>query len=652
MTDAGCEQDKMPKTMVASSDWSSLDAGDFERLRHIIEGTASATGNEYFEKLVEELARALGTNHAFVSEFRPPQRIHTVAFWSKGRIVANIDYDLPNTPCQEVIEGGFCFYPQGLQQRYPETEPGIEGYIGVPLLARDGQVMGHLCVFHESALPDNRRHLAMFRICAIRAAAELERAHMQQGMRDLFEEAPIAYVHEGLDTRFIRANRTAQRILGITADEVAGAVGSSFVPDTPDARRRLDEAFANIGSNEATHPDGLVLELRRRSDGRQVFIQWWSRPDPSGTYTRTMFVDITARVLAEQEQARLAAQNSYLLEEIKSVHNFEEIVGSSKGLQRVLDQVRRVAPAEATVLITGESGTGKELIARAIHSGSNRADKPFIKINCAALPTSLVESELFGHEKGAFSGAIQRRIGRFELANTGTIFLDEIGEVPLDVQVKLLRVLQEREFERIGSNQTLKTDVRVIAATNRDLPKSIKEGEFRADLFYRLNVFPIHLPPLRERHDDIPSLVRFFVQKYAPRVGRRVDSVAADTMSALTRYPWPGNIRELENIIERALILGSSAELTLDEDILAIPAAGAVISTSAPVGNGNGIPHPDDAGGNDLAAVQRQHILSMLRETHWIIEGVRGAAARLGMKPGTLRHRMKKLGIERSIPGS
>ncbi|MEO8313623.1 MAG: sigma 54-interacting transcriptional regulator [Pseudomonadota bacterium] len=647
----------MMRAVEASSDWSALDARDFELLRQIIEGTASAIGNEYFEKLVENLAAAIGTNHAFISEFTPPRRIRTLAFWSGGRIIDNLEYDLPGTPCEEVFEGGFCYYPSGLQQRYPETEPGIESYIGVPLKARDGSVLGHLCVLDEKPLADEPRRLAMFRICAIRAAAELDRLHQDRDLNDLFDEAPIAYVHEGLDTRFIRANRAALRILGLRADQVSGTFGRSFIPDTPEARRRLQEAFDSVG--RGTDTSGVVLELQRRDDGRQIFIQWWSKPARDGDFTRTMFVDITERVLMEQEQARLKEQNSYLIEEIKSVHNFEEIVGASNGLVRVLDNVRRVAPAGATVLITGESGTGKELIARAIHSASARADKPFVKVNCAALPTSLVESELFGHERGAFSGAIQRRVGRFELANGGTIFLDEIGEVPMDVQVKLLRVLQEREFERIGSNQTIRTDVRVIAATNRDLLKSIKAGDFRADLYYRLNVFPIHMPPLRERREDIPLLVRFFVQKYASRIGRRVDSIAPEAMNALVRYPWPGNIRELENIIERALILSSSPELSIDAELLAVPAD---VAHDAPAHvNGlrlaaalSGVPATESNGGasdeedNALDSVQRQHILTTLRDTNWVIEGSRGAAARLGMKPGTLRHRMKKLGIARS----
>jgi formate hydrogenlyase transcriptional activator len=309
-------------------------------------------------------------------------------------------------------------------------------------------------------------------------------------------------------------------------------------------------------------------------------------------------------------------------------------------------KVTRVAPTDASVLITGESGTGKELIARALHSRSTRAEKPFIKVNCAALPVSLVESELFGHERGAFSGAIQRRIGRFELAHTGTIFLDEVGEMPLDVQVKLLRVLQEHEFERIGNSDPIKSDVRVLAATNRDLQKSMREGGFRSDLFYRLNVFPIALPPLRERLGDIPVLTHFFVQKHAPRLARRIEVVEAESLRRLTQYSWPGNIRELENIIERALILGSTPVLRIEPDLLNIeehypmPSVQEAAMKSAPLSANPG---------SDLDSIQREHILNVLREVHWVIEGSDGAAVRLGLKPGTLRHRMKKLRITRSI---
>ena len=450
--------------------------------------------------------------------------------------------------------------------------------------------------------------------------------------RDLYEEAPIAYVREDLESRLISANRAALRILGLEPGDVPGILGASLVPDTPDAQRRVKEALASVG--RGTDTSGVVLELRRKSDGRPVWIQWWSRPEPNGRYTRTMFLDITERVLMEQEQARLKAQNLYLQEEIKSVHNFDEIVGRSPSLLAVLAKVDRVARTDATVLITGETGTGKELIARAIHSRSRRSEKPLVKVNCAALPTGLIESELFGHEKGAFSGALARRLGRFELANGGTIFLDEVGEMPPDAQVKLLRVIQEQEFERIGGNETIRTDVRLIAATNRDLHRAVQDGTFREDLFYRLNVFPVELPPLRERSGDIPLLVRFFVEKYAVPFDRHVETIAPETLERLVAYRWPGNIRELQNLVERALILATDTELRIEPEIL-----------------GGAMPAPvptESASTKDLRALQREHILSALHRSGWVIEGERGAAKQLGLHPNTLRSRIKKLGLKRA----
>jgi PAS domain S-box-containing protein len=308
--------------------------------------------------------------------------------------------------------------------------------------------MGHLAVMDTKPMHDDARVLSVFKIFGVRAGAELERERMdmqikdnEERLRDLFDEAPIAYVNEGLNSKFIRANKTAMKTLGITPDQVEGTYGASFIPDTPDAQRRLKEAFDSIGKGIDT--SGVVLELRRKDNGKPLWIQWWSRPDPSGTYTRTMFIDITERVLMEQEKARLEAQNVYLQEEIKGTHNFEELIGSSSTLKKVLKNVERVAPTDSTVLITGETGTGKELIARAIHNLSLRKGRPLVKVNCAAIPAGLIESELFGHEKGAFTGALSKKLGRFELADKGTIFLDEIGELPIDLQSKLLRVLQE-----------------------------------------------------------------------------------------------------------------------------------------------------------------------------------------------------------------
>jgi transcriptional regulator with GAF, ATPase, and Fis domain len=313
----------------------------------------------------------------------------------------------------------------------------------------------------------------------------------------------------------------------------------------------------------------------------------------------------------------------------------------------VLEKVRLVAETDTSVLILGETGTGKELIARALHSASRRKNRPLIKVNCAALPSGLIESELFGHEKGAFTGASERRVGRFELADGGTIFLDEIGEVPSDVQVKLLRVLQEREIERVGGNKTIGVDVRVVAATNRDLKRAVAAGKFRQDLFYRLNVFPIDLPPLRERPEDIRLLVHYFVGRYATKIGRRISRVSEALLERLLAYAWPGNVRELENVIERAVILSKGPEL---EVISELPAASAPPAEAGELPAKPSLEQPTTLSPSDLKLrhVERDHILTTLKRSGWRIEGPTGAAHLLGLNPSTLRSRMKKLGIERS----
>jgi formate hydrogenlyase transcriptional activator len=333
-------------------------------------------------------------------------------------------------------------------------------------------------------------------------------------------------------------------------------------------------------------------------------------------------------VLSDQ----LKQENLYLEDEIRSELNFEDIIGNSAALRQVLRQVEAVAPTNSTVLIQGETGSGKELIARAVHNLSRRRQGPFVKLNCAAIPTGLLESELFGHEKGAFTGAIAQRIGRFELASQGTIFLDEISEIPVDLQPKLLRVLQEREFERLGSSRTLRTEARLIAATNRDLSAMVEEQRFRSDLFYRLNVFPVYVPPLRERKEDIPFLVRHFAQHFARNMTKDIDTISSETMNALTYYPWPGNVRELQNVIERAVILSKGPTLKVDLTDLRSKSSD---------------PNAHINGAATLEEIERKHILSVLEQSNWVFAGPNGAAAKLGMKRPTLQFRMQKLGISR-----
>jgi PAS domain S-box-containing protein len=558
-----------------------------ELLRTVSEYTAAFTGSDFFQELTKHISAVLNVRYALVTECSNEEktRVRTLSYVDHQELRENIEYDLQGTPCEIVMKGKDYFCANELEKQFPR-EKGINSYVAVPIYSPvTKEVIGHIAAFDNIPMLNMQNQIDILRIFAARAGSEIERINVQKKLnqalqaannelqvrlkeseeryRDLFDEAPIAYVHEGLDSRFIRANRAALRILGLRAEDVPTIYGKSLVAHHPENLQRLEAAFSSIAKGIDT--GGVLLELRRKDNGKPIWIQWWSKPDPSGEFTRTMFLDITQQVLMEKERALLKAENQYLQEEIKLNHNFQDIISISKKFQKVLQQIEQVAETDATVLITGESGTGKELIARAIHNISNRRRKPLVKVNCAALPANLIESELFGHERGAFTGAMEKKIGRFELADGGTIFLDEIGELPVELQAKLLRVLQEGEFERLGNARTTKVNVRVIAATNRNLEMAIQKKEFREDLYYRLNVFPLHSPPLRERKEDIPLLIKHFCQKHETKIGKKVTTIPSNVMDALIAYDWPGNIRELENIIERALILSRNETIEFGE---------------------------------------------------------------------------------------
>ena len=515
-----------------------------ETFRSIVVGTASATGNDFFPSLVRHLATALRVRYAFITDCDDQKRAKALAFWNGDQFGEKFEFDIADTPCMKVLHGETCHYKEGLQSLFPLdtglADWGAESYLGVPMLDREGRVIGHIAILDDKPMDRDPRAIDLVKIFAARAAAELKR----------------------------------QR-----------------------AEAELQSALQQV----------------------------------------------------QTLQKKLEAENVYLQEEISKEHNFEEIVGNSRAIVEVLDRVETVAPTDSTVLITGETGCGKELIARAIHSHGSRKHRPLVKLNCGAIPTGLVESELFGHMKGAFTGALERRTGRFELADGGTLFLDEVSELPLDTQVKLLRVLQEHEFEPLGSSRTVKVNVRIIAASNRDLEKAVQEGRFRADLFYRLNVLPIVLPPLRQRRSDIPLLTTFFVERFARQFGKQITGIAQDTMDLLSRYDWPGNIRELQNVVERAVVLSRGPVLRLGADLL--PAANAAMASTdevAGLGLDNHQLHDTIGDPSSLEQVERRHIQSVLQKTDWVIEGERGAAKILDLHPNTLRSRMKKLGIERA----
>lgn len=505
-------------------------SGLSKTLKSIVEGTASARGEHFFDSLVQYLAVSLNVKVAFVARFADDQTaVQTLSVWIGDRHVENFSFDLRGTPCETVLGGKIQHFAERVQEQFPENgllrELQAASYLAIPLTEDSGAVIGHLAVIDTEPFPAQDSELAIFHIFAARATAEL-------------------------------------------------------------MRRKTEQALEESRSRET--------RLRNH-------------------------------------HSRIEAEVAYLREELRSRGEFADIVGESDAIWNVLREIDLVAGTDSTVLILGETGTGKELVARAIHRNSGRSEGPFVKVNCGALPDSLLESELFGHEQGAFTGALQRRAGRFELAEGGTIFLDEIGEMPAAAQSRLLRVLQERELERVGGTETIRIDTRVIAATNRDLPQMVDEGTFREDLFYRLNVFPVSLPPLRERMDDIPTLVRAFVNSLAPRLGRVFESVPDSVFRALQRYSWPGNVRELQNVIERAMILSPDRELTLPDGLFP--------SVAREPKTGNTL--------RSLREVEIEHIEYVLRVTRGVIAGEQGAARILEMKPNTLRSRMQKLGINR-----
>jgi len=448
--------------------------------------------------------------------------------------------------------------------------------------------------------------------------------------RSLFEFSPDAIVVTNQEGKIAEVNAHVQEVFGYDRSELLGQPIEVLIPE------RFRIAHPGHRADYAARPHvrtmGAGLDLYgRRKDGSEFPVDIMLGPvaAPEGQMVLGVIRDLTQKREAEEALRRSEQENRYLEEELITTHQFDEIVGESSGLKRVLKQVEDVAPTDATVLILGETGTGKELIARAIHDLSPRRDHGFVRLNCSAIPSGLLESELFGHEKGAFTGAIAQKVGRLELAHQGTFFLDEVGDLPLELQPKILRALQEKEFERVGGTRTIPVNVRLVAATNRDLTKMVSAAQFRSDLYYRLRVFPITIPPLRERRDDIPILIRYFLASHSKRMGRRIETIPAETMQALVKWHWPGNVRELENFIERSVILSPGPVLR------------------APLAELEAVEESAGRTDSNLEVAEREHILRVLRECKGMIGGANGAAERLGLKRTTLNSMLKKLGIQR-----
>lgn len=629
---------------------------DEAALRLVVEGTVSETGTEFFRALVRNLAQALGTAGAWVTEYFPEtKRMNSLAMWMNNGFVDHFEYAIAGTACADVVETGKLIHiPDRVIELYPRDDDLIPlqavSYLGAPLFDTDGSVMGNVAVLDDKPMPKDPRAISLFEIFAARASAEHRRLKMEREVRareeqlsTLLETAMDAIVVLDTQLRVVRINRAAARVFGCTAEDMVGESIRDFL--VKDSAVQV-EAFAGelearpAGKQQLWVPQHFVA---RRWD-HSVFPAeaTLSRFESQRQFFYTLILrNVDERMEAERQIQLLMQETEYLREAVREVPGHGDMLGRSDCMQAVYSAIKQVAKTDTTVLVTGETGTGKELVARSLHRASDRAEKPLVLVNCAAIPANLIESEFFGHERGAFTGAVTRREGRFSLANGGTIFLDEIGELPLELQAKLLRVLQEGEFEPLGSTKTVKVDVRVVAATNRNLKEMIAEGKFREDLYFRLNVFPIHIPALRERGRDVELLAEAFAQRFAKRMGKRIGTLADDQLKRLQGYDWPGNVRELQNVIERAIILSTTTRLELERAMGGVAPVNETLSATRA---------PDDGRvltAKELLALERANLESALKSCEWRISGEAGAARLIGIPASTFSSRMKALRIKK-----
>jgi transcriptional regulator with PAS, ATPase and Fis domain len=606
------------------------------------------SGQSFFGSLVRQLAAALDADLVTVGALKPGgDRVVTLAVDRGGQEAPPFEYDLAGTPCAGVVEKRVCSYASGIQTLFPKdralVEMGAEGYVGAPLLNSSGECLGLINAVTRRPVENLKLAEALLQIFAVSATAELERKYHEEALErseerfhsfvdhgteaivrfavdppvpvDLPEEEKVDQFY--LHTYVADCNVQAARLFGMTrAEELIGANLEKLSPrGDPDQMQRLTVAMRAPGpTTQVERPfQGRTLLMTREMiiQDRKVWGAWVTGRDvtelkKAEAQVRQLNTELEHRVEELTNlKSRLEQDNAYLREEIRAEHHLDEMVGASARFRELASRVQLVASTSATVLISGETGTGKELVARAIHNLSPRRERTLVKVNCAAISAGLVESELFGHVKGAFTGASERHIGRFEYADGGTLFLDEVTELPLESQAKLLRVLQEQEFEPVGSNRTVKVDVRLLAATNRSLADAVREGRFRMDLYYRLMVVPVEVPPLRERREDIPALAAHFVARLARQFGRRIDGISESMLRQLLAYDWPGNIRELENLLSRAIVLSPGG-------VLEAPffAAGPATPDTVPPRSA-----ALDAGFESLEDAERRHIESVMQST-------------------------------------
>ncbi|MBZ0180123.1 MAG: sigma 54-interacting transcriptional regulator [Melioribacteraceae bacterium] len=621
-------------------------------LQFILEGTVKETGENFFNALVQNLCKAINTYGAWVTEYIPEEKqLRALAFWLDDKFVPEYEYLITNTPCEAVIsDAKYVHIPDNVIELYP-NDPDLPrmnavSYLGTPFVDEDGTILGHIAVLHDKPLPEDQRITSIFNIFADRAAAELKRLRALKKLKEREEklsrlidctmDAFLEFNDAGVLTL---VNPAAEKLLKSKTGNLIGKNVRNLL--TKDSAQKISVLKQQINS---TNSKGNYLWI---SGGLQVIIaedeSFFAEASLSSykinnnSYYILILRNIEERLKAEQQINDLTNTAYYLNEQIRELNNYDEIIGKSPLLISALEEIENVADTDTTVLILGETGTGKELFARAIHNRSYRKTKPLIKLNCAAMPAELIESELFGHEQGAFTGATKKREGRFKLADRGTIFLDEIGELPLALQAKLLRVLQEKEFEPVGSSHTEKVNVRVIAATNRDLEEEVKNGNFREDLYYRLNVYPIRIPSLRERGEDIILLAENFAKKFSGKLSKKIEPLTEEAKIRLRSYKWPGNIRELQNVIERAVITSKKGWLNLsllqpeNKTISQIPLKEpTTIKTHS-----------------EILDFERSNIIAALKACNWKVSGKNGAANLIGIPPTTLSSKIKSFNIIR-----
>jgi PAS domain S-box-containing protein len=622
-------------------------------LRHLLEGTSSQTGQEFLQALVRSAAFALDVAGVWVTEYLPEKRVlRSIAFWMNGEYIKEYEYKIDGTPCAIVIEEArLAHYPERVIELFPNDADLVTlnavSYAGMPLLRTDGTVMGHFSALDTKPMKLQSDLESAFRIFAARAAAELNRIRAESKIREseqrfsgLFDSAMDAILELDEEFHIQRANGSAAALFALPGKSLSNRNMTELL--SPASAQKLSVVVRELDSESqpfAWVPGGFDA---LRSDGSCFAAEASvSKFNVQGHRRFSLILrNVQDQLAAESRLRELQEETAYLWNEISDQQYGGEILGNSPPIRELITAIHQVAPTAATVFVSGETGTGKELVARAIHQASNRSAKPFIRVNCAAIPAALCESEFFGHEKGAFTGAAMRRSGRFELANGGTIFLDEVGELPLEMQPKLLRVLQEGEFEPVGSSQTRKVDVRVIAATNRDLSAEVAVSRFREDLFYRLHVFPVSVPPLRDRGGDVELLAEHLLKHNCKKMGKAPLELTADCLRRLRSYHWPGNVRELENVIERAVIIARDGRLNL-RDVLPLH------NLQPDHGRKNVNVGSTVQTKRDLREMEKATLIRALEETNWKVAGRQGAAQKLGVPPSTLSSRIKALGIQR-----